>query len=53
MVEIQERVAKVEGRVEEHARMLTDIASAIRHLEVRMDQPDKHRCRDPGNTYRE
>lgn len=38
MVEIQERVAKVEGRVEEHARMLTDIAGAIRHLEVRMDQ---------------
>ncbi len=38
MVEIQERVATVEGRVVEHARMLTDVAGAIRHLEARMDQ---------------
>jgi hypothetical protein len=38
VVEIQERVATVEGRVEGHARMLTDVAGAIRHLEARMDQ---------------
>jgi hypothetical protein len=38
VVEIQERVAKVEGRVEGHARMLTDVAGAMRHLEARMDQ---------------
>jgi chromosome segregation ATPase len=38
VVEIQERVAKVEGRVEGYARMLTDVAGAIRHLEARMDQ---------------
>lgn len=38
MVEIEERVAKVEGRVEGHARMLTDVAGAVRHLEARMEQ---------------
>ena len=38
MVEIQERVAQVEGRVVAHARMLTDVAGAIRHLEARMEQ---------------
>jgi len=38
MADVQERVAQLEGRVEEHARMLTDTAGAVRHLEVRMDQ---------------
>jgi chromosome segregation ATPase len=37
-VDVQERVARLEGRVEGHAQMLTDIAAAVRHLEVRMDQ---------------
>ena len=38
MVEIQERVARVEGRVEGHARMLTDVVGAVRHLELRMER---------------
>ncbi len=38
MVQVQERLAHVEGRVVEHARMLTDVAGAVRHLEARMEQ---------------
>jgi len=36
MVEVQERVARLEGRVEGHARMLTDVGGAVRHFETRM-----------------
>lgn len=38
MVDVQERVARLEGRVEGHAQMLTDVAAAVRHLEARMEQ---------------
>jgi hypothetical protein len=38
VVEVQERVATLEGRVGEHARMLNDIAGAVRHLEAHMEQ---------------
>ncbi|MCC7043202.1 MAG: hypothetical protein IT183_05040 [Acidobacteria bacterium] len=37
MVEILERVARVEGRVEGHAQVLTDVAGAVRHLEARLE----------------
>jgi hypothetical protein len=38
VVDVHERVAQLEGRVEGHARMLTDVVGAVRHLEARMDQ---------------
>jgi uncharacterized coiled-coil protein SlyX len=38
MVEVQERVARLEGRVEAHDRMLTDVVSTVRHLEAKMEQ---------------
>jgi len=38
VVEIQERVARLEGRVQGHAQMLTDVAAAVRHLDARMDR---------------
>jgi uncharacterized coiled-coil protein SlyX len=38
VADVQERVAQLEGRVEGHAQMLTDVAGAVRHLEARMDQ---------------
>jgi uncharacterized coiled-coil protein SlyX len=38
MVEVQERVARLEGRVEGHERMLTDVVATVRHLEAKMEQ---------------
>jgi hypothetical protein len=38
MLDVQERVARLEGRVEGHAQMVTDAAGAVRHLEARMEQ---------------
>jgi hypothetical protein len=38
MVDVHQRVARLEGRVEEDAQMLTDVAGAVRHLEARMDE---------------
>jgi len=37
VVDLQQRVAHLEGRVEGHAQMLTDVVGAVRHLEVRME----------------
>ena len=36
-MDVHERVAQLEGRVEGHAQMLTDVAAAVRHLEVRVE----------------
>lgn len=38
MLDIQERVARLERRVEGQAQMVTDVAGAVRHLEARMEQ---------------
>lgn len=38
MADVQERVAQVEGRVKEQARMVTDIAGSVRHLQAHMEQ---------------
>jgi hypothetical protein len=38
VADVHERVAVLDGRVQEHARMLTDVAGAVRHLEARMEQ---------------
>jgi hypothetical protein len=38
VVDVQERVARMEGRVQGHERMLIDVVAAVRHLEARMEQ---------------
>ncbi len=38
MVQFEQRVAHLEGRVEGQARMLTDVVDAVRYLETRMEQ---------------
>lgn len=37
-MDVREQVARLGGRVEGHAQMLTDVAGAVRHLEARMDR---------------
>ena len=37
-MEVQERVARLEGRVEGHEKMLTDVVAAVRHVEATMEQ---------------